>query len=74
MINVNILRVTIIALLDDDEGISNDAYDALRGFVSSLGKTHESHKQTVDEQCGDIWRAVEATQGRNYLPEGHDLQ
>jgi len=71
MINVNILRGTIIALLDNDEGISSDGYDSLRGLVSSMGKVGA---QTVDEQCGDIWAAVDAADGRFFLSEGHGLQ
>lgn len=74
MINVNILRGTLIALLDNEDGICSAGYDSLRGLVSSMGKAHEAHNQTVDEQCGDIWAAVEATNGSYYLPEGHGLQ
>lgn len=74
MINVNILRGTLIALLDDADGIPSSGYDSLRGFVSSLGRAHPSHAQTVDEQCGDIWAAVESNDGHYYLPESHGLQ
>ena len=74
MININILRDMIIALLDDDNGISSNGYDNLRGFVSSIGKAHSSHDKTADEQCGDIWAAVESNEGYYHLPEGHGLQ
>lgn len=74
MININKLRGMIIALLDDDNGISSKGYDSLRGFVSSIGKAHSSHDKTADDQCGDIWIQVESIDGYYYLPEGHGLQ
>jgi len=51
----------IHALLDDDEGISTDAYDALINWLAC-----EVSLQLAD-QVND---AVRATDGRWYLPEG----
>jgi hypothetical protein len=54
----------IHALLDNDEGISTEAYDALINWLAC-----EVSLQLA-EQIQDV---VEATDGRWYLPEGTDL-
>jgi len=57
------LRETLIALLDDENGISGDAYAKLQALAIGLqlGET------------ADIFRAVEASCGRYYLPEDHGI-
>ena len=47
-------------MLDCDEGLSEDQYDALRMFVyDQIGPT---------EEMEDLFSRVEATDGRFYLP------
>lgn len=67
MKQIPMLRAAIISLLDDDEGVCATGYDALRGFVLSLGAE-------TDEKCGDIWAAVDSSDGRYYLNGGHGLE
>jgi hypothetical protein len=56
----------IHALLDDDEGISTEAYDALINWLAC----HKDGSLQLAEQIQDV---VEATDGRWYLQEGFDL-
>lgn len=51
-----------VRLLDDDEGITEEAYKALLDVMPE-----ESLALALNKE-------VEATDGRFYLPEGHDLQ
>ena len=54
------LKNLAIRLLDDDEGITEDAYGALLDILP------ESLALALNKE-------VEATDGRFYLPEGHSL-
>ncbi|MAK20543.1 MAG: hypothetical protein CMA05_04440 [Euryarchaeota archaeon] len=56
----------IRALLDDDHGISTEAYDALLNWLAC-------HKNGSPELAERITDAAEATDGRWYIPEGADL-
>ena len=53
------LRQLALALLNDDNGISEEAYDLLRALLEEHGLT-------------DITDRVDATDGRFYLPHGID--
>ncbi len=55
------LRKLAIALLDDDQGISEAAYDQLRPLLEEDGAI-------------DIIEAVKATDGRYYLPDNTDVR
>lgn len=59
--NENKLRLTLIALLDDEDGISSNGYDELMSLAISLAPGENS----------DIFNAVESADGRYYLPEDH---
>jgi hypothetical protein len=56
----------IHALLDDDHGISDEAYDALINWLSC-------HKNGCLELAERITDVARATEGRWYIPEGADL-
>lgn len=56
------LRKTLIALLDDEDGINEVGYTELESLAISL-----------DEGTADIFSAVESAEGRYYLPEDHGL-
>ena len=56
----------IRALLDDDHGISTDAYDALMNWLSC----HRAGSLELAERISEV---AEATDGRWYIPEGVDL-
>jgi len=58
------LRETIISLLDDENGISEQGYCNLREMAI---------EQTGNE-CDDIFRMVDASNCRYFLPEDHNLQ
>lgn len=51
------IRSLAITLLDDEDGISSDAWDILNGILFDIGG------------CGDILQSVKTTQGKFYLPE-----
>lgn len=53
----NQIRNLAIALLNDDNGINEVAWDLL-------------WEQLIDHNCIDITASVECTDGRYYLPEG----
>jgi phytoene/squalene synthetase len=61
---MNNFKTLAIKLLDDDEGITDDAFQALR----DLGKELQLKNWLV--QLGE---QVKATNGRFYLPEGHTM-
>ena len=52
-----------IESLDDDEGISDDAYQTMRELFTLLG---------VDAER--VWRKVKANDNRWYLPEGWNME
>ena len=57
------LRATLIALLDDEDGINAKGYEELQSLAVSIG----------EGTTGDIFAAVESAEGRYYLPEDHGL-
>lgn len=59
----DVLTRLAIKSLDDDEGINEDAYLALRELADLLGVEAER-----------VWRKVKANDNRWYLPEGWDLE
>jgi hypothetical protein len=56
----------IHALLDDDHGISSEAYDALLNWLAC-------HKNGSPELADRITEVAESADGRWYIPEGADL-
>ena len=59
----NAICKVLLALLNDDNGISEDAYKALRELI-------DSEFTIIPLAVRDILNRVEATDGRFYLPEG----
>jgi hypothetical protein len=57
------LRKLAIALLDDENGISQDGYVALQ----------ETAMEVEDGACDDIFGMVESVNDRHFLPEDHGL-
>jgi hypothetical protein len=57
----------IHALLDDDHGISSEAYDALINWLAC----HKDGSLQLAERITDV---AEATDGRWYIPEETDLR
>lgn len=60
------MRDFIIAALDDDHGVNENAYNALVSLARYAGD--------YGEDIDDIVAAVKSTDGRYYLPKGHGLQ
>lgn len=58
----------IQTLLDDDHGISTEAYDALLSYLS------ESEVGYVNALAKRISDVAEAIDGRWFIPEGSDLR
>ena len=58
------LRKTLIAILDDEHGISSAAFEELQELVITIND---------DGMTGDIFDAVKSSEGRYYLPEDHGL-
>lgn len=56
------LRELALEVLDDEHGITQDAWAVLYALLEEQGE-HE-----------DIAKAVDGCEGRVYLPEGHGLQ
>ena len=56
----------IHALLDDDHGINDEAYDALINWLAC-------HKDGCLELAERIIDVAQATDGRWYIPEGTDF-
>jgi hypothetical protein len=61
------LRTTLIALLDDADGINAKGYEELQSLAISLN--------SIAIGCGtaDIFNMVESAEDRYYLPENHGL-
>ena len=57
----------IHALLDDDHGISSEAYDALLNWLAC-------HKNGSPELAVRITEVAKAADGRWYIPEGSPLR
>ena len=57
--NITQLRQLAINLLDDEHGISEDAYDGLL--------------QLIPTGAEEIFAVVEACEGRYFLPEDHGI-
>lgn len=57
------LRATIIALLDDENGINTKGYEELMCLSIDIGEGISK----------DIFDMVESSEGRYYLPEDHGL-
>jgi hypothetical protein len=57
------LRKTLIALLDDQDGINAKGYEELQSLAVSIG----------EGDTADIFNLVESSDGRYYLPEDHNL-
>jgi hypothetical protein len=57
----------INTLLDDDDGISGEAYDALLNWLCC-------HKDGSPELAGLITDAAKAIDGRWFIPEGTNLR
>ena len=60
--NKTSLRKLVILLLDDQDGISQEAYVALQDFILEN-----------DGQCDDIFDMAIGTKDRWYLPEDHGI-
>jgi hypothetical protein len=60
------MREFIIAVLDDPNGISQEAYDKLVELASYAG----DYGTNID----DILARVSGADGRYFLPEDHELQ
>ena len=64
----NMLTYRLIhALLDDDQGIEREAYDALLNWLCC----HKDGSPELAERITDVAKAI---QGRWYIPEGSDLR
>jgi len=61
------LRKTLIDLLDDENGVNAKGYEELQSLVIQLGQ------DAVGVGTGDIFSAVQSSNGRYYLPEDHGL-
>lgn len=61
------LRRTIIAILDDENGINSVGYEELQSLAISLQTV------AVGVGTGDIFNVVQSAEGRYYLPEDHGL-
>jgi len=59
----------IHALLDDDQGIEREAYDALLNWLSC----HKDGSPELAERITDVAK-VDLSNGRWYIPEGSDLR
>jgi hypothetical protein len=57
------LRKTLIALLDDEDGISSEGYNELYALAMSIAPGENT----------DIFIATEGCDGRFFLPEDHGL-
>ena len=57
------LRQTIIALLDDPNGVNDAGYTNLQTLEATI----------ANGSCNDIFDHVQASDGRFYLPEDHGL-
>jgi len=65
-------REFILHLLDDEHGITEDAYNGLKIVADSINILCAANglgNVSVDP-FKDIWNAVDATDGRFYLKEG----
>ena len=58
------LRKTLIAILDDEHGISSVAYEELQSLVIAIDD---------GGLTGDIFDTVKSAEGRYYLPEDHGI-
>ncbi len=56
-------RKALIALLDDENGISSNGYEELREFAMDFDPGANN----------DIFDMVDSSEGRFYLPEDHGL-
>jgi hypothetical protein len=61
--NKQALRQHVINILDDEHGISAEAYHHLQQFVFD----------TAPGTCADIFNATEGVQGRVFLNENHGI-
>jgi uncharacterized membrane protein YvbJ len=61
------LRKTLITLLDDENGISSEAYSELQSLAISV------QDSAMRVSTGDIFNMVESCEGRYFLPENHGL-
>ena len=57
------LRDFVFAVLDDDHGISTEAWEKLNDFLRNTGEIHLHHLVQLAGQ-------VDATDGRFYIKEG----
>ena len=57
------LRKFLIALLDDPDGINQEAYLELEAMLAD----------TANHECEDIMDMVQGCEGRYYLPDVHGL-
>ena len=57
------LRATLIALLDNEDGICSKGYEELQVLAN----------QVSEGSTADIFDMVESTDGHYYLPEDHGL-
>jgi hypothetical protein len=56
------LRRLALELLDDDHGITQEAWEVLYSLLEKSGEKYE-----------DIVKTIESSDGRVYLPEDHNL-
>ena len=52
------LRLFIFSILDDDEGVSEEAYSKLTDYLQSIGEM---------ELLGELARLVKSCNGRRYI-------
>lgn len=57
-------RRLAIDILDDENGISDKAYQSLQTLEATVAY----------DSCYDIFQAVNANEGRYYLPEDHGIK
>lgn len=58
------VRKTLIALLDDENGINSAGYEELQSLAMNLEPGENA----------DIFAAVGSSDGRYFLPEGHGFE
>jgi hypothetical protein len=61
------LRQTLIALLDDEDGLNSKGYEELQSLAITI------EKDAIGIGTADIFNSVQSGYSRYYLPEDHGL-
>lgn len=64
------LRETLISILDDENGVSENTYQNLQAIAAII----ESEQKNNLGATKDIFLAVDSADGRFFLPENHGLK